>query len=166
LPGEAGLLLDEHVDPIDIAATVVDLAVRRYLWITRIAKDDWRVTRVNDPDDQLRGYERAVYRALLPDGVDAVTLKEVRDSGRAQHDSVRTAMIADSVRRGTFVDRKRPGPYHWFGGALALAGLIATVGLAVTSGYALVGVAVLLAGVAVRSEERRVREGCRSRWTR
>ncbi|MBF6357939.1 DUF2207 domain-containing protein [Nocardia higoensis] len=149
LPGEAGLLLDEHVDPIDIAATVVDLAVRRYLWITRIAESDWRVTRVNDPDDQLRAYEQAVYRALLPDGVDAVTLREVRESGRARHDSVRATMIADSVDRGTFVDRTRPGHYLWFGGALAVVGVLATVGLAVTSGYALVGVAILLAGVAV-----------------
>jgi len=149
LPGEAGLLLDEHVDPIDIAATVVDLAVRRYLWITRIAESDWRITRINDPDDQLRDYELAVYRALLPDGVDAATLSEIRASGRAQHDRVRTAMIADSVDRGAFVDRKRPGPYLWFGGVLAVAGLATTIGLAVTSGYALVGVAVLLAGVAV-----------------
>lgn len=149
LPGEAGLLLDEHIDPIDIAATVVDLAVRRYLWITRIAESDWRITRINDPDEHLRDYERAVYRAVLPDGVDAVTLSEVRDSGRAQQDSVRAAMIADSVARGAFIDRERAGPYLWFGGALAIAGLAATIGLAVTSGYALVGVAVLFAGVAV-----------------
>ncbi|MBF6264106.1 DUF2207 domain-containing protein [Nocardia farcinica] len=147
LPGEAGLLLDEHVDPVDIAATVVDLAVRRYLWVTQIAENDWRITRVNAPDDQLRDFEKAVYTALLPDGVDAVTMGELR--GRVQAGPVRAAMIADAVARGAFVDRSRPGPAVWLGGALVVAGLAATVGLAVTAGYALVGVAILLAGVAL-----------------
>ncbi|MFG1797475.1 DUF2207 family protein [Nocardia sp. NPDC049149] len=148
LPGEAGLLLDEHVDPVDIAATVVDLAVRRYIWVTPLSDTDWRITRVNAPDDQLREYERAVYRALLPDGTDAVTITELRAPGRVQSEPVRSALLADAVSRGTFGNRRRPGLAIWLGGALILGGVAATIALAATSGHALVGVAIALAGVA------------------
>ncbi|MGW4844859.1 DUF2207 family protein [Nocardia brasiliensis] len=148
LPGEAGLLLDEHVDPVDIAATVVDLAVRRYIRVLPLSDTDWRITRVNTPDDQLRGYEKAVYLALLPDGTDAVTMTELRAPGRVQSGPVRTALLDDAVARGTFADRRRPGPAGWLGGALIVAGIAATIGLALTAGHALVGVAIALAGIA------------------
>lgn len=146
LPGEAGVLLDEHADPVDIAATVVDLAVRRYLWIDRIAENDWRITRVNAPDDQLRDYEKAVYEAILPEGTDAVTVGELR--GRIDPAPIRAAMIADAVDNGAFTDRSGIAPATWIGGALVAAGVAATVALAIAGGAALVGVAVALAGVA------------------
>ncbi|MEU1961959.1 DUF2207 domain-containing protein [Nocardia sp. NPDC019304] len=148
LPGEAGLLLDGFVDPVDIAATVVDLAVRRYIRIAPLSDSDWRITRVNTPDDQLRDYEKAVYQALLPSGADAVTLGELRKPGRVASGPVRAAMIADAVARGTFLDRRRPGLAVWLGGALVAAGVAVTVALALTSGHALVGVAIALGGVA------------------
>lgn len=148
LPGEAGLLLDGHVDPIDIAATVVDLAVRRYIRLAPLSDRHWRITRVNAPDDQLRDYEKAVYQALLPAGTDAVTLAELRAPGRVAAGPVRTALLADAVARGNFLDRGRPGPAVWVGGALVVAGIAATVALALTAGHALVGVAIALGGVA------------------
>ncbi|WP_454194616.1 DUF2207 family protein [Nocardia sp. Marseille-Q1738] len=148
LPGEAGLLLDGYVDPIDIAATVVDLAVRRYIRLAPLSDRDWRITRVNAPDDQLRDYEKAVYQALLPAGTDAVTLAELREPGRIAAGPVHTALLADAVARGNFLDRRRPGLPVWLGGALVVAGIAATVVLALTSGHALVGVAIALGGVA------------------
>ncbi|WP_174189458.1 DUF2207 family protein [Nocardia barduliensis] len=148
LPGEAGLLLDGYVDPVDIAATVVDLAVRRYIRITPLSDSDWRITRVNAPDDQLRDYEKAVYQALLPDGSDAATMTDLREPGRVASGPVRAALVADAVARGNFLDRRRPGFPVWFGGALVVAGIAATVVLALTSGHALVGVAIALGGVA------------------
>ncbi len=141
-------MLDEHADSSDIAATVIDLAVRRYVWITPVGSNDWRIDRVNAPDDQLRGYEKAVYRALLPDGTDSVTVGELRTPGRVQSQPVRTAMLADAVERGAFIDRGRIGLPILLGGALIVGGIVATIALALTSGSALVGVAILLAGFA------------------
>ncbi|RJO77990.1 DUF2207 domain-containing protein [Nocardia panacis] len=149
LPGAAGLVLDEQVDPVDIAATVVDLAVRRYLWIAPLGERDWRITRVNQADEQLRDYERAVYLALLPEGTDSVTLSELGAPGRVRSTEIRSAMFADGVAEGVLVDRRKPGPWMWLGGGLIGVGLIAAVALALTAGYALVGVAIALAGVAV-----------------
>ncbi|WP_406235427.1 DUF2207 family protein [Nocardia sp. NBC_01009] len=147
LPGEAGLVLDEHADPADIAATVVDLAVRRYLWITPIGDSDWRINRVNAPDDQLRDYETTVYQTLLPEGTNSVTITELRAPGRVQAEPVRTAMLADAIARGTFIARSGLGPTTWLGGGLIVAGIATTIALAATSGHALVGVAILLAGI-------------------
>jgi hypothetical protein len=148
LPGEAGLVLDEHADPADIAATVVDLAVRRYLWITPISDSDWRINRVNAPDDQLRDYEKVIYQTLLPEGTDSVTVTELRAPGRVQSGAVRTALVAEGVARGAFADRSPLGLTTWLGGGLIIAGIATTIALAATSGHALVGVAILLAGVA------------------
>ncbi|MFC9893014.1 DUF2207 family protein [Nocardia sp. NPDC127579] len=149
LPGEAGLVVDEYADPIDIAATVVDLAVRRYLWIAPAGDGDWQISRVNAPDDQLRDYEQAVYTALLPEGTETVRVSELRAPDRIPAAAIRKAIIADAVARDALIDRSRPGPATWLGGGLVVAGAIATPALAFTAGHALVGVAILLAGVAI-----------------
>lgn len=154
LPGEAGVLLDEHADPTDIAATVVDLAVRRYVWIEPAGDSDWRITRVNPPDDQLRGYERTLYEALLPPGAEAVALSELRRPGRMPVEPLRAAMFADAVERGVLFDTARRRLPLWLGGGLLVVGVAATVGAAVVSGHALVGVAIALAGLGVLAAQR------------
>ncbi|GGK61188.1 DUF2207 family protein [Nocardia camponoti] len=151
LPGEAGLLLDGYVDPVDIAATVVDLAVRRYLLITPInarGEDDWRISRVNAPDDQLREYERAVYDMLLPAGTDTVAVRELRAPNRFQLKPLREAIRADAIENGTFADPKQRRIPQLIGGALIGIGLVLAVVLALTVGHALIGVAIALGGVA------------------
>ncbi|WP_067648281.1 DUF2207 family protein [Nocardia harenae] len=148
LPGEAGLLLDEHADPVDLAATVVDLAVRRYLRITRIAEADWRIERVNPADDQLRDYERIVYETLLPAGADTVRFSELSAPGRMSLDALRAGLIADAVARGTFTDPRSRALPRYLGAALIAVGAAVTVVLALTAGHALVGVAIALGGVA------------------
>ncbi|MBF6173344.1 DUF2207 family protein [Nocardia blacklockiae] len=145
LPGEAGLLLDGSADPSDLAATVVDLAVRRYLWVTPVSDSDWRINRVNPADDQLRDYEQAVYRALLPEGTDSVLVSELR-GGRIGGAPVRAALRDDALARGTLIDRERRGPAFWLGVALVAAGVVTTIALAITGGHALVGVAIALGG--------------------
>lgn len=148
LPGEAGLLLDEHADPVDLAATVVDLAVRRYLRVGRITETNWRIERVNPPDDQLRDYEQAVYRALLPDGTDVVTVADLAAPGRIPLAEIRAALVADAEERGTFTDKRTRQLPRLVGAALVVVGLLTTLGLALTSGSALVGVAIALGGAA------------------
>ena len=40
-PGQVGPLLDERADPLDVSATVVDLAVRGYLHIEELERAHW-----------------------------------------------------------------------------------------------------------------------------
>lgn len=147
LPSTAGLLLDGHADVPDMASTVVDLAVRNYLWVTVAGDADWRFSRVNPPDEQLTAYERAVYSALIPEGADAVLLSERR--GRVDAKAVRAALIDDAVTAGVFIDRTRRGFEFWLGIALIAGGLGATAALALgPQRHALIGVALALGGVA------------------
>ena len=40
-PGQIGTLIDEQANPLDVTATIIDLAVRSYLRIDEIPKEDW-----------------------------------------------------------------------------------------------------------------------------
>lgn len=164
LPGQVGTVVDEHVDVVDVTATVIDLAVRNYLWIAETDGHDWRIVRRNPADDALSEYERAVYRALLPDGVDAVTVSELR-SRRIDLAEVRDALYTDVVEKRWFL--RRPDTerslFWWVGVVVAVLGVVATVVLALTVGNALFGLAVAVGGVALafgaRSMPARTRRG-------
>lgn len=150
LPGQVGTVVDEHVDVVDVTATVIDLAVRNYLWIAEIEGHDWQIVRRNPADASLSGYERAVYEALLPQGVDAVTVSELRGR-RIDLAHVRDELYADVVEKRWFV--RRPDAerslFWWVGVVIAVLGVVATVVLALTVGNALFGLAVAVGGVAL-----------------
>ena len=63
-PGHVGTVADERVDPIDVTATLVDLAVRGHLVIIELpresefARTDWEIKRVRDRADGLRPFEQ------------------------------------------------------------------------------------------------------------
>ena len=146
LPGQAGTVIDERVDPRDLTATVIDLAVRNYLWITE-AGPDWQVVRRNAPDDSLTAYERAVYDALLPEGTDAVTVSALRQKPPALG-PVESAVYSDAVSR-SWLSRKPGGlgKVGLIGVALAAVGAAVTVALALSGGPALLGVAAVIGGI-------------------
>lgn len=150
LPGQVGTVVDEHVDVVDVTATVIDLAVRNYVWIAETEGHDWQIVRRNPADASLSGYEKAVYTALLPDGVDAVTVSELRGRG-IDLARVRDELYADVVEKRWFV--RRPDAerslFWWVGIVIAVLGVVATVVLALTIGNALFGLAVAVGGVAL-----------------
>ncbi|HEY0638143.1 MAG TPA: DUF2207 domain-containing protein, partial [Pseudonocardiaceae bacterium] len=150
LPGQIGTVVDEHVDVVDVTATVVDLAVRNYLWLAEDPADpaNWLLVRRNPPDEALRPYERAVYDALLGDH-DQVSVRDL--SLAAGLTTVRDAMYSDVVASGWFA--RRPDTERsrasLAGLLLAGAGVVATVVLAAFTTMALLGPAVVVAGVAL-----------------
>lgn len=153
LPGQVGTVIDETVDVVDISATVVDLAVRNYLWIAEVPNSagtlDWQLSRRNPADDNLHDFERAIFETLLPDGTDNVLLSEIRSRGSLDLRAVSDAMYADVVRKGWFARRPDSGRslLTWIGVGMFGAGLAATVALAFTIGHALLGVALAVAGI-------------------
>ncbi|MEV4057838.1 DUF2207 domain-containing protein [Amycolatopsis sp. NPDC049688] len=134
LPGHVGLLLRGRAGPLDLAATVLDLAVRNYLWVS----DGPTLARRNPPDEHLTAFERAVYAAVVPD--EPVTLADLRP----RHVEVpRAELTADVVRRGWFAT----GRLRRAGVRVCCYGVFLTVLLALTVGYAQLGVILALAGV-------------------
>ncbi|MFJ7219752.1 DUF2207 family protein [Amycolatopsis sp. NPDC098790] len=135
LPGHVGVLLHGRAGAADLAATVLDLAVRNYVWVS----DGSRLTRRNPPDAYLTTFERAVYEAVLPE--DSVTLAELRQ----RHVEVpRTELHADLAGRGWLAT----GRLRRAGIRVVFYGVFLTVLLALTAGYAQLGVILALAGVA------------------
>ncbi|CAM00416.1 putative membrane protein DUF2207 [Saccharopolyspora erythraea NRRL 2338] len=150
LPGQIGTVIDERVDVVDVTSTVVDLAVRNYLWIEEQAVDggDWRIVAVNAPDDSLRPYERAVHELVLPHGRGEVRLSQLRG---LRLTAVREHLYTDVVDKGWFARRpdSERNLFWWGGIGLTAGGVALTAVLALTSSLALLGVGVVLGGVAM-----------------
>lgn len=169
-PGQIGTVVDEEADLIDLAATVLDLAVRNYLWITERAVEvprgrsfdgpgdvrghqpagGWLVVVRNPPDRGLRPYERAVFQALMS-GRAHVAVPGPMSRLTSLLPTIRSALYDEMVSSGWFC--RRPGGHR---SRLRLAGLATVVlgvpltgVLAAATSLGLLGVAVVLAGVTV-----------------
>ena len=124
-PGQVGTLLDERANPLDVTATIVDLAVRKYLVIEEIPKEgwfgkpDWRLRRVRSADDSLLPYERRLLDGLFEDG-DDVLLSELKTKFVERLHNVQDALYADMVDRGWYLARPDRIRARWTGIGLAL----------------------------------------------
>ncbi|MBD2897784.1 hypothetical protein amrb99_67480 [Actinomadura sp. RB99] len=159
-PGQIGTLIDEQADVIDVTATIVDLAVRGYLLIeeedrARTGRLDWTLRRLGRPPVDLLPYERILLDALMTgrDGAprDAVKLSELGGTFATKLAQVRAAMYDDVVKQGWFARRPDTVRSRWtvFGIALTVLGIAATVALALTTEWALAGLALIIAGAAL-----------------
>ena len=154
-PGQMGTLVDERADIIDISSTIVDLAVRNYLFIEELPHDryggnDWLLRRRNDPGDELLPYEREIFDALFSTRTE-VKVSELPGQLPQRLPGVQAMMYADMVDQGWFGERPDSVRSRWTtaGWVLVAAGAVLTVVLAWVSSFGLVGLAVILAGVAL-----------------
>ena len=156
LPGQMGTLVDEVANPLDVTATLIDLAVRRYLQIEEVegegwfAKDDWRLTRLKPTDGDLREYERELLDGVFEDG-DEVMLSDLKNKFVKRLKAVQDELYRDVVAQGWFLRRPDQVRSSWVGvGLVALiVGIVATVLLAMFTTWALVGIPLALAGLLV-----------------
>ncbi|MFI5612355.1 DUF2207 family protein [Amycolatopsis sp. NPDC051903] len=132
LPGHVGVLLTGRADAVDAAATVLDLCVRNYLWVT----DGPTLHRRNPPDEQLTPFERAVYETVVPG-----------ESARLAPFTVDADPHADAVDRGWL--SRRPAQLTRAGLRGCCYGVFLTVLLSFTVGYAQLGLVLLAAGAAL-----------------
>lgn len=132
-PGQLGVLLDERVNPVDVSATVVDLAVRGHLRIEEEttrglfrSRTDWRLQRLDSPDDELLGYERALAFGLFA-GRREVMLSDLAGAFAEDYAAVESALYADAVKRKWFASRPDKVRSRWL--LVGLLALVASVGL-------------------------------------
>lgn len=154
-PGEVGTLIDERIDPVDVTATIIDLAVRGHLTITELehetefARPDWELRRVpNAPAEELQRYENVLVRAIFGDN-DSVLVSELGRQVRANLGLVQDALYDGVVKRGWFTERPDRTRSLWatVGIAVTAIGVVLTVVLALTSTWGLVGIAITAVGV-------------------
>jgi len=133
-PGQVGTLVDEVANTLDVSATIVDLAVRKYLVIEEIPKTwllgkaDWNLRLLPEPaDDKLLPYERKLLEGLFEDG-DQVELSELRKKFAERLVKVKDALYNDLVSRKWFLRRPDKVRQTW----MVIASLSLSFGIAVT----------------------------------
>jgi Predicted membrane protein (DUF2207) C-terminal domain/Predicted membrane protein (DUF2207) N-terminal domain len=149
-PGHVGTVADERVDPIDVTATLVDLAVRGHLVINELpresefARTDWEIRRVNG-NDGLRPFEQQLLDGIAAPG-SSVKVSEL--AGRVQESigGVQNALYDEMVSNGWFDRRPDDTRNRWT--LLALGALIISVVLtgvlAAFTTFGLVGLALIV----------------------
>lgn len=155
-PGLVGTLLDEVAHPLDVSATIVDLAVRGFVRIEEterpglFRKGDWKLVRLAaDREDRLLEYERHLLAGLFGTG-DEVELSDLRNTFAARMRAVQGKLYDETVRRGWFV--RRPDKVRTLWTALAIGAVVLAIGAAVAlaalTTFGWVGVALLLVALA------------------
>ena len=120
-PAQVGVLIDESADPLDVTASIVDLAVRGYLKIEEIpdtgwfSKGDWRLTRLDAEDSALQPYEKRLRNALFESG-DEVLLSDLKQNFYDDLKQIQDDLYDDSVTQRWFVRRPdRTRAVGWLG---------------------------------------------------
>jgi len=67
-PAEVGTLIDETVDKQDVSADIINLAIRGYLKIKKIEKDDYLLTKLKEPNEFLAEFEKELIKDLFDAG--------------------------------------------------------------------------------------------------
>ena len=148
-PGQIGTLADERVDPIDVTATLLDLAVRGHLLITELpresayARTDWKLTRKEGPD-ALQSFEKILLDTIAPVG-GTVRVSEL--AGRVQESigTIQDKLYDEMVVNGWYERRPDSTRNRW--SRLGLIGIgaavVITVLLAAFTEFGLVGIALI-----------------------
>jgi uncharacterized membrane protein YgcG len=155
-PAEMGILIDERADPLDVTATIVDLAVRRYLVIDELPRKglfrrrDWRLSRLapGPEGDTLNSWEGRLLRALFAKG-SVVQVSDLKNHFHTHLKEIQQDLYKESVKRGWFTRRPDHARGLWFGiGAGATAfGAVVTFLLAKLTTFGLVGLAFVVVGL-------------------
>ena len=109
-PGHVGTVVDERVDPVDIAATLLDLAVRGHLQIIELApakpggQADWTFKRLAS-EDPIRPFETRLLDAVAPESGEAAVVSRISAPVEAVIADVQHDLYEEVVERGWFSRR-------------------------------------------------------------
>jgi hypothetical protein len=148
-PGHVGTVADERVDPIDVTATLIDLAVRGHLVINELpresefARTDWEIRRVDG--DGLMPFEQQLVDGIAAPG-SSVRVSDLAGKVQESIGGVQNALYDEMVSNGWFERRPDETRNRWT--QLALAALIISVVLtgvlAAFTTFGLVGLALIV----------------------
>jgi len=156
-PGELGTLVDFAANPLDVTATIVDLAVRGYLRIEEIPKEgwfgkaDWTLVQTKEPDDKLLPYERTLLNGIFfkSGSRPEVKLSELKNTFASKLHEVEEQLYTDAMGKGWFVRRPDHVRVFWtvMGVLATVAGIGILIALAAFTHVALLGVPIAVAGL-------------------
>lgn len=157
-PGEMGTLIDENVNPVDVSATIIDLAVRGYLHIEEVPKEgffgrtDWRLTKQQNGkhDADLADYEAELLRGLFKSG-DQIELSTLKHTFVAEMIAIKKALYTRVVDAGWMNNNPQKTRTKWklISMVIIAWGVGITVALAYFTTFALLGLPVIAIGGAL-----------------
>ena len=129
-PAEAGTLIDERANMMDITSTVIDLAVRGYLRIEEISTTkffffsdrDYKLFRTQMSDESLKSYEEKVLSGIFK-GKDSIMVSELRNKFYSELPGIKNALYKELINGGYFPTNPENvrSIYKWIGiGAMIL----------------------------------------------
>lgn len=165
-PGQIGTLIDEVAHPLDVSATIVDLAARGYLRIEEIdktwwfGKSDWQFVRLPDPASDKRGllpYERTLLNSLFADG-EEVRLSSLKRQFHTELAKVQDQLYTDAVGRGWFNSRPDSTRSSWF--LISAVVVAASIGILVATAkwttFGIVPIPLVLGSLVLMSQHGRM----------
>ncbi|HMR49615.1 MAG TPA: DUF2207 domain-containing protein [Arachnia sp.] len=151
-PGEIGTLIDATANNIDISATIVDLAVRRYLRIETLPNQEIRLVQLPIPAHvgELKPFESKLLTKLFKAGP-VVTMEDLKGESYATlQPKTKERLYKQVVANGWFHSR----PDHAIVAPLVLGIFLTVGGLLMTlflgfAGWGLAGIPLLVFGIGV-----------------
>ena len=155
-PGQVGTLVDERVDPVDVTATLLDLAVRGHLLIEELPKSstyaegEWTLTRRTGGDEP-RPYEKTLLDAVAPVDGEPMPVSQLPAAIGTVIGTVQDQLYDDVVALGWFARRPDQTRNSWFriGFGLFAVAVLVTILLAAFTSYGLVGLALIAVSLLV-----------------
>lgn len=157
-PGLVGAVVGGRVRPVEVTATIIDLAVRGFLEITPLeakdggrGKQDWLLTVNPEPPGTPRDFELRLLQELFGPGP-RVRMSDLQSGFGLAMRTAQVSLYEQMVRRGWY--RKHPrssgGPAKGWGIALIIGGFLAMLGMAnamEASLRVLPGMAAIIGGI-------------------
>lgn len=154
-PGLVGTVATERVDPVDITATVLDLAVRGHLLITELPRPghgllDWSLTRSRQSQDTLLPFEQRILQAIAPVG-QSTTVSELPVTLGPVIGDVQDSLYDEVVARGWFDARPDATRNRWrTRGVVSIAvAVVAAMGLIAFTPLGLLALVLLIVAAAL-----------------
>jgi uncharacterized membrane protein len=142
-PAECGSLLDDAVNPRDISATLVDLAVKNYIKIEETESKvllfthrDYTFHQVKDPSTWagLQAHERVMMNHMFQDGATDVRLSDLKNKFYTAIPSIKENVLSLLKSKGMYsVDPDSAHAYVFLGILLAVAPFILAQVLGIAS---------------------------------
>lgn len=153
-PGHVGTVVDERVDPIDVTASIIDLAVRGHVLITELPREtefspaDWTFTRLDGDTTDLHPFELDLLNVIAPEG-EEVRVSNMSTRVNESIGDVQSHLYDEVVSNGWYERRPDETRNRWTHLALVFL-ILAVVGtgvLAAFTSFGLLGLAAVALGL-------------------
>jgi len=154
-PAEAGILMDEQADILDITSTVIDLAVRGFIRIEEIegksfyffSDRDYKLKRVKEPQgNELKSHEIKIFNALFDSGKNEVMVSDLKNNFYKSLTPIKNSLYSELIRSRYFPTNPENVRriFKWIGIGIIALSLFLIQDLTIKLSIALSGLFVLM----------------------